>query len=99
MDKSVISLESLAITFSQNLTLKGFTKRSLRYFKPYQSSGVVYINREVLGLVLMGELLIYIDENQSILEQGSEFFLPPNIFFQVTAGEHGAHFLYAHQMV
>jgi len=29
MDKSVISIESVAITFSQNLIRKGFTKRSL----------------------------------------------------------------------
>jgi hypothetical protein len=99
MDKSVISIESLAIFFSQSLTRKGFHKGTLRHFSPYQCSGVLYINREVLGLVLMGELLIDIEDNQSIIEQGGEFFLPPNVYFQATAGEHGAHFLFARQRV
>ena len=99
MDNSVISIESVAITFSQNLISKGFTKRSLRYFRPYQCSGVIYTNREVLGLVLMGELLIEIEDNQSIFEQGGEFFLPSNVYFQATAGDIGAHFLFARQRV
>jgi len=58
---------------------------------------VIYTNREVLGLVLVGELLIEIEDSQSIFEQGGEFFLPPNIYFQATARENGAHFLFARQ--
>jgi len=95
MDKSVISIESMAIIFSQSLVRKGFTKRGLRYFRPYQSSGVFFTDREILGLVLMGQLVIEIEDSKSILDEGDEFFLPSNNFFSATAGEHGAHFLFA----
>jgi hypothetical protein len=95
MDMSVISIESLAMNFSQTLSARGFYKGSLRHFSPYQSSGVLQINREVIGLVLLGELLVEFSDSQRIIEIGTEFFLPPNVYFQATAGEHGAHFLFA----
>jgi hypothetical protein len=43
----------------------------------------------------MGQLVIEIEDSKSILDEGDEFFLPPNNFFSATAGEHGAHFLFA----
>ncbi len=50
MDMSVISIESLAINFSQKLTSRGFYKGSLRHFNPYQSSGegVIIQNKNVI---------------------------------------------------
>ena len=99
MDMSVISIESLAIEFSQTLTARGFYKGSLRHFSPYQSSGVLQSNREVLGLVLLGELLVEFSDSQWVIEMGTEFFLPPNVYFQATAGEQGAHFLCARQRI
>ena len=48
MDMSVISIESLAIECSQTLTARGIYKGGLRHFRPYQSSGVLQSNREVL---------------------------------------------------
>jgi len=95
MDMSVISIESLAKNFSQTLSSRGFYKGSLRQFLPYQSSGVLQINREVIGLVLLGDLLIQYSDSLRVIEMGTEFFLPPNVYFQATAGEHGAHFLFA----
>jgi hypothetical protein len=47
----------------------------------------------------VGELLIKIEDSQSIFEQGGEFFLPSNVYFQATAGDNGAHFLFARQRV
>jgi hypothetical protein len=47
----------------------------------------------------MGELLIEIEDSQSIFEQGGEFSLPSNVYFQATAGDNGAHFLFARQRV
>ena len=99
MDMSVISIESLAIEFSQKLTARGFYKGSLRHFRPYQSSGVLQSNREVLGLVLLGELLVEFSDSQWVIDLGTEFFLPPNVYFQATAGEQGAHFLFARQRI
>lgn len=99
MDMSVISIESLAINFSQKLTSRGFYKGSLRHYSPYQSSGVLQSNREVLGLVLLGELLLEYSDKEQIIEMGAEFFLPPNVYFQATAGEHGAHFMYARKRI
>jgi len=99
MDMSVISIESLAISFSQKLTSIGFHKGSLKHFTAYQSSGVLQSNREVIGIVLQGELLIEFSDTQWVIETGTEFFLPPNVYFQATAGEHGAHFLFARKRI
>ncbi len=97
MDMSVISIESLAVNFSQTLTSRGFYKGSLSHFRPYQSSGVLQSNRKVLGLVLLGELLIEFSDCQRVIDMGTEFFLPPNVYFQVSADEQGAHFIFARQ--
>lgn len=99
MDMSVISIESLANNFSQKLISLGFYKGSLRHFNPYQSSGVLQSSREVLGLVLQGELLIEFSNSQWVIDMSTEFFLPPNVYFQATAGEQGAHFLFARQRI
>lgn len=97
MDISVVSIESLAINFSQTLLPRGFYKGSLRHFNALQSSGVIKSNREVIGLVLLGDLLIEFSDTQHVIGVGTEFFLPPHFYFQATAGEQGAHLIYAHK--
>jgi len=48
-------------------------------------------------LVLTGDLLINMPDNMQIYCESEEFFLPPNVFFQATAGENGVKLLIAHQ--
>ena len=99
MDMSVISIESMAISFSQSLATRGYYKGSLKHFLPNQSSGVLQINREVIGLVLSGELLVEFSDTQWMIDTGTEFFLPASVYFQATAGEQGAHFLFARKRI
>ena len=94
---SDISVESLANNFNQKIVSKGFFKGSLRYFSPYQSSGLMQIDREVVGLVLFGELSIELSNTESLVGAGFEFFLPPNVCFHATARHNGAHFIVAIQ--
>jgi hypothetical protein len=97
MDYSVVSIESLAAEFCRNLSSRGFYKERLMHFAPCQSSGIMKTNRYVLGLVLLGELVIESSEGKYVVELGGEFYLKPNLHFQVSAAEHGAHFFYARQ--
>jgi len=95
MDTSVISIEALAKEFGHSLFERGFSSGVLRSLKPQQCSGVLESEHAVLGLVLSGELLIELPECLLLNGVGDEFFLPPNTYFQATAGEQGAQFLFA----
>jgi hypothetical protein len=55
--------------------------------------------KQVFGLALLGELLIEFSKSQWVIDMGTEFFLPANAYFQATAGEQGAHFLFARQRI
>jgi hypothetical protein len=95
MDTSVFSIEALAKEFGHSLFERGFSRGVLRTLKPQQCSGVLETEHAVIGLVLSGELLIELPECLLLNGVGDEFFLPPNIYFQATAGELGAQYLFA----
>ena len=95
MDTSVTLIEAMAREFGETLFERGFSKGIFHEFKPYQATDVLLSNHAVIGLVLKGELLFQFQDCLIINTAGDQFFVPANIYYQVTAGEKGAQFLLA----
>ena len=95
MDNSVISIEMLARFFNHSLRIRGFTRAIHREMNPSQCSSLVQQHFVVLGLVVAGELELEFSEVHQIYGVGEEFMIPANTYFQVTAGDDGAHLLLA----
>jgi hypothetical protein len=62
---------------------------------PCECSGIILLDVGVVGLVVAGELMLEFYEASQSLGIGEEFTLPANTYFQVTAGNGGAHLLLA----
>lgn len=97
MDKSSFSIEFLAKKFGFSLFERGFSNSIFKELAPYETIDIQETHGAVLGLVLTGDLLINMPDNMQIYCESEEFFLPPNVFFQATAGENGVKLLIAHQ--
>ncbi len=95
MDNSVISIEMLARLFNHSLRNRGFTRTIHKAMNPSECSGIIHLDVGVVGLVVAGELMLEFYETSLSFGIGEEFTLPANTFFQVTAGDDGAHLLLA----
>ena len=95
MDNSVSSIELLARLFNHSLRKRGFTRTIHKAMNPSECSGIIHVDVGVVGLVVAGELTLEFYEASQSLGIGEEFTLPANNYFQVTAGDDGAHLLLA----
>jgi ethanolamine utilization protein EutQ (cupin superfamily) len=95
MDTSIISIESRAKEFGETLFERGFSKGILMEFKHYQATEVLLAEKAIMGIVLNGELLFQFQDCLVTNEVGDQFFIPANTYYQVTAGQQGAQFLFA----
>ena len=95
MDNSVSSIELLARLFNHSLRKRGFTRTIHKGMNPSECSGIVHQDVGVVGLVVTGEMTLEFYEASQSLGTGEEFTLPANTYFQVTAGDDGAHLLLA----
>ena len=95
MDNSVSSIELLARLFNHSLNKRGFTRTIHKAMNPSECSGIIHLDVGVVGLVVAGELTLEFYEASQSLGTGEEFTLPANTYFQVTAGDDGAHLLLA----
>jgi hypothetical protein len=95
MDNSVSSIELLARLFNHSLRKRGFTRTIHKAMNPSECSGIIHLDVGVVGLVVAGELTLEFYEASQSLGIGEEFTLPANNYFQVTAGDDGAHLLLA----
>lgn len=98
MDTSSFSIEFLAKKFGYSLLERGFSNGLFKELGPHETLGVQETQGAILGLVLTGDLLINMPDSMQIYGETEEFFLPPNVFFEATAGEKGAKLLVAHQV-
>jgi hypothetical protein len=98
METSSYSIEFLAKKFGYSLFERGFSNSIFKELGPHETIGVQETHGAVLGLVLTGDLLINMPDSMQIYGETEEFFLPPNVFFQATAGEKGVKLLVAHQV-
>ena len=95
MDNSVSSIELLARLFNHSLRKRGFTRTIHKGMNPSECSGIVHQDVGVVGLVVTGEMTLEFYEASQSYCIGEEFTLPANTYFQVTAGDDGAHLLLA----
>jgi hypothetical protein len=99
MDASAVSIEFLAKKFGYSLFKRGFSNSVFRELAPHESFDIEETRGAVLGLVLTGDLLIHMPDYLQVFSSTEEFFLPPNVFFQATAGDNGVKLLIAHQFM
>jgi hypothetical protein len=95
MDTSVSSLQETVRRFGFSLFGRGFTKATHHVFLPHQSSGLHQASEALLGLVLMGEMAVEFPDCQIINGMGDEFFIPAQVYYQLSAGPTGVQFLCA----
>jgi hypothetical protein len=84
--------------YRKSMAERGFSKGSLRTFKPFQSTGFAFTNRIIIGVVISGKLEVQTALSVNQFEKDDEFLLPANLHFQVSAGVDGAAIFFARQI-
>ena len=94
MDASVISLEKVVIEFQYSLSKRGFNKSRFVDLHPMQKTGSLKFHLDLIGLMLIGDVVIEASGKQVNLTLLQEFQIPSDTVFELHAGEHGAKIIY-----
>lgn len=94
MDYSVMSIEKILKEFNASIQKRGFKKCRVIDLSAQQKTGYLKFNYDLIGLLLIGEVVLELGHHQVPLVVGEEFHIPHENNFQLIGGDTAAKLLY-----